>query len=157
MKTRLYIVNRLLYAGAVVLTTWMMVQCSGNRQDESNEAVTEEVADDDEWKGMDDFHMVMAESFHPYKDSANLEPAKQLAAEMADLAARWADDPLPAKVDTDNVRQMLDELKTQTSAFAAQVSAGDTTSMGESLNRIHDHFHHLMETWYNSGTHEHEH
>ena len=42
------------------------------------------------WKEMDNFHMVMAETFHPYKDSANLEPAKSRASELAAAAEEWA-------------------------------------------------------------------
>lgn len=61
----------------------------------------DEAAASYEWPELDAFHMVIAESFHPYADSGNLEPARKYAAEMASLAEEWAGQPLPEKVDTE--------------------------------------------------------
>jgi len=56
--------------------------CSTKEKSVEAEATTTE-SDPNEWPEMDSFHMIMAEAFHPYKDSANLEPVKRLAEEMA--------------------------------------------------------------------------
>ena len=58
----------------------------------------------DEWPEMDSFHMIMAEAFHPYKDSSNVEPAKKMVEEMAQAAASWQAAPLPDKVNNDEVK-----------------------------------------------------
>jgi hypothetical protein len=108
---------------------------------------------------MDSFHMVMAEAFHPYKDSANLEPAKQLAEEMAQEADKWASASLPEKVNTESVKALLTQLKTDTRSLADQVKNGaPDEAIGTSLKALHDSFHGIMEAWNGAGEeHEHEH
>ncbi|HRG08628.1 MAG TPA: hypothetical protein PLJ08_08615, partial [Cyclobacteriaceae bacterium] len=73
MKTKLF----LAFIWIVVLAA-----CSKKEETQATEetAATEEAND---WAEMDSFHMIMAEAFHPFKDSANLEPVKALAEEMA--------------------------------------------------------------------------
>jgi hypothetical protein len=105
----------------------------------------------EEWPEMDEFHMVMADSFHPFKDSANLEPAKAYAAEMAKVAEKWANAPLPAKVDNDEIKANLAQLKSDAAAFTQIAQSGDTTKIGESLTAMHDLFHKLQEAWYGGG------
>ncbi|MEQ9412931.1 MAG: hypothetical protein RIF39_03835, partial [Cyclobacteriaceae bacterium] len=78
-----------------------------------------------EWKGMDDFHMLMAESFHPYRDSANVEPVKQYAREMVVSVNSWLEQELPTKVDNDDVKQTLKELQDGAVALADLVEVGD--------------------------------
>ncbi len=60
----------------IFITSWACSPKAESSTESANETDTEE------WKGMDDFHVLMAKSFHPYRDSANVEPAKQLASEM---------------------------------------------------------------------------
>jgi hypothetical protein len=105
-----------------------------------------------EWKEMDDFHMVMAETFHPYKDSANLEPAKSQASQLAASAEKWAASTLPEKVNTDEMKNKLGELKSETAAFVATVAGTDEKAIGDQLTKIHDLFHSIQEDWY--GGHE---
>jgi hypothetical protein len=101
--------------------------------------------------------MIMAESFHPYKDSSNIEPAKLNAAEMASVAEKWASQPLPEKVNNDDVKATLEQLKTGTAAFVQTVQSGDSTQIGNSLTELHDIFHKLQEAWYTKGSEEHSH
>lgn len=131
-----------------------------------NTRKSEPVAQDDTWPEMDAFHFVMAESFHPFKDSANLEPAKAQAAELAASATTWANAPLPEKVNTDEVKADLAQLKTDASAFAELVQEGDSEKIGEALTALHDQFHKLQEAWYggdkktghsHEGGHDHDH
>jgi hypothetical protein len=111
----------------------------------------------DEWKDMDSFHMIMAEAFHPYKDSSNLEPVKRLAEEMATEASKWAAANLPEKVNNEEVKQQLQKLKTDTRALSDLIkSGGDDNSIGTSLNSLHDSFHGIMEAWH-GGEEKHEH
>jgi hypothetical protein len=126
--------------------------CASKKDD----AHDEEAADQKEWKEMDEFHMVMAETFHPYKDSANLEPAKSRAGELVASAEKWAGSSLPEKVNNDEMKGKLEELKNETSALVQTISAGDDASIGSQLTKVHDLFHSIQEDWYGGG-HDHEH
>ena len=126
--------------------------CSGKKQ-ETHEHDTAA----DEWKEMDDFHMLMADAFHPYKDSANLAPAKEKAEALATAAEQWKNAPLPEKVDNDQAKAALAQLSTDAAAFAATAKSGDDKATSESLNKLHDEFHHIQEMWYGGHGHEHQH
>lgn len=127
--------------------------CSGKKEDHDNGDHRHEVARED-WKEMDDFHMIMAEAFHPYKDSANLEPAKQNAASLVAAAEKWAQSSLPEKFEEDDeIKFKLNQLKVDASTFAEVVKTGDDKAVGESLTKLHDLFHAIQESWYEEGTH----
>jgi hypothetical protein len=87
---------------------------------------------------MDDFHMVMAESFHPFKDSSNLEPAIKNATELAAAADRWANAELPDKVDNDDTKTKLQQLKTNADDFVGIANAADQQEIGSALTALHD-------------------
>jgi hypothetical protein len=134
--------------GFVCTAVLFVAACTGGKK--------ETVAvNNDEWPEMDEFHMIMAESFHPYKDSANVEPAKANAAEMAKLAEKWLNAPLPEKVNTDDVKATLVQLKTDADAFTQLVQTSDSVKIGESLTSLHDVFHKLQESWYGGKKDEH--
>jgi hypothetical protein len=137
----------------LVLAFVLAVACSGKKE----EATQEAAATTDEWPVMDEFHMIMAESFHPYKDSSNLEPAKVNAAEMATVAEKWANEPLPEKVNSEETKANLAQLKTDAATFVQTVQSGDSTQIGQSLTGLHDLFHKLQESWYGAGKEEHDH
>jgi hypothetical protein len=148
MKTKLF----LAFGWVVVLAA-----CSKKEETQATEemAATEEA---NEWAEMDSFHMIMAEAFHPFKDSANLEPVKTLAEEMAMEADKWATAALPAKVDTDEVKALLAKLKTDTRTLADKVKAGATNEeLGADLTALHDNFHGIMEAWHTGAGEKHEH
>jgi hypothetical protein len=105
---------------------------------------------------MDDFHVIMAETFHPFKDTANLEPAKTHSEHLAMEAEKWANAPVPEKVNNDEVKAKLQKLKTDTRAFADKVRAGGTDEeIGAQLTAVHDLFHEIQESWYSGGHKEH--
>jgi hypothetical protein len=151
--------NKQTFLNALAFAALMVIASSCSSKKEGAEVHDHEHSAEssaaDAWKEMDEFHMVMAESFHPYKDSANLEPAKSKAAEMASSAAKWAGSPLPEKVNNEEVKSKLDQLKNGTAEFAEQVRSGDDEAIGESLTALHDLFHELQETWYGGGHHHH--
>jgi hypothetical protein len=139
----------------LVLIFCGMLSCTSKT--ETTEATESSSADSEEWKEMDSFHMIMAEAFHPYKDSTNLAPAKKLAEEMAAEAEKWAAAELPEKVNTDAVKENLQKLKTDTRALADLIKSGaDDAVIGSSLNALHDSFHSIMEAWH-GGAEKHEH
>jgi hypothetical protein len=109
-----------------------------------------------EWSQMDAYHMVMAEAFHPFKDSSNLAPAKGLAPELATAADQWTSTPIPEKINTDEVRRQLEKLKADSHAFADHVKASSSDEqLGKELTALHATFHELMEAW--SGKEKHDH
>ncbi len=128
----------------------LAIACSGKKD------AADAVADSDEWPEMDEFHMVMAESFHPYKDSSNIEPAKANAAEMARVAEKWANAALPEKVNNDEIKANLAQLKSDATAFIQIAESGDTTKIGGALTDLHDKFHKLQEAWYAGGKEHHD-
>jgi len=146
-----YLTNLFLSAviGSLVMT------CSGKKESSAEASVTDEV-ESDEWKEMDSFHMVMAESFHPFMDSGNVAPAKTNAAAMEDLAAKWANATLPDKVNNEKVKHKLKALQSSTANFKALVREADDKVIGDSLTNLHDLFHSIMESWYSSEHHDHE-
>jgi hypothetical protein len=105
-------------------------------------------ASPDSWVEMDEFHMVMAESFHPFKDSADLEPAKANAAAMAEAAEKWRSAPLPKKVDNEEIKEKLQQLDLAAAAFVQTAMTAEDKEIGESLTKLHDLFHELQEAWY---------
>jgi hypothetical protein len=112
---------------------------------------------DDEWPTMDSYHMIMAEAFHPFKDSANLEPARKLATELAQAADAWAAEELPSKINNDNTRALLQGLKADSRHLADQVNTGASPdSIGVSLTAVHNRFHQITEAWHGGGE-KHEH
>ena len=101
--------------------------------------------------------MLMADAFHPYKDSSNIEPAKKLAEEMATEAERWQSSQLPERVDNDEVKGQLEKLKVGSRALADQIKAGASDAeIGATLTSLHESFHKISEAWHGGGE-KHEH
>jgi hypothetical protein len=132
---------------AILTATAVLIafSCRQNRPPE-NEAASEP----QEWPQLDEFHFVMAESFHPYADSGNLEPARKYAAELASLSEAWAQEPLPEKVDNETTRALLKDLEKETAAFQDMVATASDDSLAAALTTIHNLFHKVQEAWYAS-------
>lgn len=125
----------------VLVAALLAVACGEKKKDEA-------AANNDEWPEMDEFHEIMAESFHPFKDSSNIEPAKANATTMAKSAEKWAGAPIPEKVNNDEVKSKLEQLKANSNEFVQIAQSGDTSKIGTSLTALHDQFHELQEIWY---------
>jgi len=121
------------------------------------EAADSEVESSDTWQAMDDFHMVMAESFHPYKDSANLGPAKANADSLLAAADKWLNSAIPTKVDNAEFKEKLQQLKHEAEEFVILAQTDDDKAIAESLTQVHDLFHQLQEEWYGGHDEHHEH
>ncbi len=136
----------------LLITTLLMGSACGHKSEPAQDQASE-----DEWPEMDSFHMLMAEAFHPYKDSSNLEPAKKLAGELSLEAENWQGAPLPRKVDNDVVKDLLKSLKADSQQLAELIKAGATDQeIGTSLTAVHDQFHKITEAWHGEGE-KHEH
>ncbi len=130
----------------------LCIMACNSKKDEQKSAD----GDEKEWKAMDDFHMVMAETFHPYKDSANLAPAKAKAGELVASADKWASGALPERVDNEEMRSKLQQLKSEAEGLRDVVQSGTDDQIGVELTKLHDTFHSIQELWY-GGHHGHEH
>ncbi len=139
----------------ILLAVIFVAACNAKKEETAPAA--EETAAADEWPEMDAYHFAMAEAFHPYKDSANLEPVKTQAAELVKAAEVWVNAPLPEKVNNDEIKGKLQELKAGSDALAQLVSTGTPEEIGASLTALHDKFHELQEAWYGGGGHKHDH
>lgn len=123
----------------VLILGSILLSCSGKKE---QSAVTSQT-----WKEMDDFHMVMAEAFHPYMDSANLEPAKNTASLLSKSAADWAASAQEKEIAAP-IKDKLKQLETEAVAFGAMVKSENENQLGESLTRLHDLFHGIEKEWY---------
>jgi hypothetical protein len=136
----------------LLLASVVILAACGGKKAETTESEMKE------WKEMDSFHLIMAESFHPYKDSANLAPAKEMAKEMADAATQWAAAELPEKVRNDEMKANLQQLTAGSQDLLKLVTDNAADSVvGKSLTNLHGTFHKIQEGWYGEGKKEHEH
>lgn len=126
----------------------LMLAISSCASKKDHEHTAPHSVDDGIWEEMDSFHMIMAESFHPFRDSANLEPAKARASALMAAASDWASAPLPEKVDHDTMRSRLEQLKEQAATLAQSVKSQDDNTIGEALTKLHDIFHEIEHVWY---------
>jgi hypothetical protein len=143
----LIVMNRKLLLISVYFVLIAIIMACASKKEESGDQHLA-VDDPEIWEEMDAFHMVMAETYHPFKDSANLEPVKTRASELMAAANEWILAPLPVKVDNDEVRSNLEKLKDEASALAETVKTSDDSVIAEQLTQLHDTFHQLQEAWY---------
>ena len=121
----------------------------------SSESKTDEAR---RWSKLDGFHTVMADAFHPYKDSGNLVPAKGLAQVLADSAEAWAGSPLPEKVNNDEMKEKVQKLFSESAKLLTMSKDGSVDSVfAAKLSLLHDVFHEIQESWYGAGKKEHKH
>jgi hypothetical protein len=132
----------------LIVALLMLGGCGSKPQDSQDDEHGHGHHEEGEWKEMDEFHVIMRETFHPYKDSANLEPAKRRASELMTGADQWASAELPDKVDNAEVKTKLEQLKSEATTLAESVKSADDNVIGEHLTQLHDTFHELQEAWY---------
>jgi hypothetical protein len=133
------------------LTILALVACSAKKSEPTESS-------SNQWKQLESFHTIMADAYHPYKDSANLAPAKSLARALADEAAAWAASALPEKVDNDEMKGKLKTLAEGSQGFFKLTSESAPDSViGRSLTELHDLFHEIQEGWYTAGKEKHDH
>lgn len=137
----------------VFLILFLLAAVACGKKTESASAT----AGEEEWPSMDAFHMIMAEAYHPYKDSANVEPARRIAGEMAQAAEDWQKQSLPDKVNTEEVKAQLAQLATGARALSDRIKAGASDEeIGTALTALHDNFHAITEAFHGS-MEKHEH
>jgi hypothetical protein len=123
-----------------------LVSCGSKEKKEQKEAAS---ADSDEWPELDAFHAVMAEVYHPLKDSGNVQVIMARGEELAAGADKLASTKLPAKIDNDETKALVKSLQEGTRRLANEIKDGaPEDQVGTELEDLHTLFHQVQEAWY---------
>jgi len=97
-----------------------------------------------EWKEKDEFHKVIAQTFHPMEDG-NYEPIRTRSGELAAKAVAWQKSTPPKELATEKVASVLRKLVEQTQVLdkLVQGKAADP-ALKEQLTKVHDTFHEIV-------------
>jgi phosphomevalonate kinase len=94
---------------------------------------------------MDDFHSVMATTFHPAEDG-DLQPIRTRSQEMVDKATAWYNSTVPQGYDKKLTTATLKKLVKGTKEIDKMVKANATDKeLVNKLTALHDVFHEIME------------
>ena len=97
------------------------------------------------WKELDDYHTVMAQTFHP-SEEGNLQPIKERSGELAAKAKTLQKSTIPAAYQKEGVKQSLDLLAKESKALDKMVrKKKPDAEITKSLAALHDRFHEVME------------
>ncbi len=93
------------------------------------------------WKAQEEFHSVLAGTFHPMEDG-DLEPTRKRADEMARKARMWLRSKPPKGYDAAKLRPLLIKLEREAAQVAKLVArqAADE-DIKQALNKLHDTYH----------------
>jgi hypothetical protein len=131
--------------GLLAMGSFVFVSC-GNKEKKEDHTGN---ATEEEWPELESFHTIMAEMYHPMKDSGNLRPLKDRSTEFVTEVDKLANAKLPAKVHTQEVKAMITSLQSSIHGLDVAVKAGmNDVQVGELLEGVHTLFHHVQEEWY---------
>lgn len=95
----------------------------------------------DTWKALHEFHMVMAETFHP-SEHGDLQPIRNRSGEMIEKAQALLNQPIPASFNTVEIRKSITDLVTGARELDTLVkSHADDRTITTRLDKLHDVFH----------------
>lgn len=97
------------------------------------------------WKELDDYHTVMAQTFHP-SEEGNLQPIKERSGELAAKAKALKKSSIPAAYQKPGVKESLTLLAKESKALDKMVrKKKPDADITKSLTALHDRFHEVME------------
>lgn len=97
-----------------------------------------------DWKEQDEFHEVMAQTFHPM-EKGNLEPIRKRAGELAAKAKTWSKSKPPKALDTPKIKDTLKKLANESAALSKMVSKkASNEDIKKALTALHDRFHEVV-------------
>ena len=96
------------------------------------------------WAALDDFHEVMAGTFHP-AEKGDLKPLRSRISEMLAKAKTLKSSQVPADCMRPEVQKTVNTLLSQTTALQAKLSRMSDAQAKAKLSELHDNFHRLME------------
>ncbi|MDX2127883.1 MAG: hypothetical protein SFU91_02465 [Chloroherpetonaceae bacterium] len=112
------------------------------------------------WAEEDDFHIVMAETFHPMDNDSNFTPIKTRSKELVEAAQKWINSKPPFELEhPEGCAEALVKLVSASEALHNQIQAGASDEeIRKSLTALHDLFHEASEESAPKGTgHNHKH
>ena len=98
-----------------------------------------------EWKEMEDFHTMMAKSYHPV-EKGNLQPVKDNVDSLILRARSWQASAAPAGYNAVQVKPKLDKLVADCAAVKeAVMQKKDNATLKKLITAAHATFHEIME------------
>ena len=98
-----------------------------------------------EWKQMEDFHTIMAKSYHPVEEG-NLQPVKDNVDALVQKAQAWQASAIPSGYNTKQVKPVLDKLVRECQAVkVAVVQNKNNADLKKLITAAHKTFHEIME------------
>ena len=97
------------------------------------------------WPALDEYHSVMAGTFHPSEDG-NLEPIKKRSGELSSKASLVAKSKIPAEFDSKAIRKAVKRLSKDSKALdkLVQSKVASDDQITKSLAALHDVFHEIV-------------
>ncbi len=97
-----------------------------------------------DWKEKNDFHVVMAQTFHP-SEKGNYEPIRTRIGEMYDKAIAWANSTPPKEFDSPQLKSTLKELVGQIMSLKGMITNKATNDeLKPKLEALHETFHKIV-------------
>lgn len=99
------------------------------------------VIEKDAWQALKDFHMVMAQTFHPVEEG-NYKPIRERSGEMLDKAKLLSNSKVPASFQSPEITKALNDLVDGSAKLDKLVTKKvKDEKIKESLTKLHDTFH----------------
>ncbi len=99
----------------------------------------------DTWPELDDYHAVMAKTFHP-AEGGDLKPLYANAEELATKASILKKSVVPAKYQKPDVKESVEALEKESVALATMVKKKKSDAeLKKAIFALHDRFHEVME------------
>ncbi|MDZ4708980.1 MAG: hypothetical protein SH818_11325 [Saprospiraceae bacterium] len=97
------------------------------------------------WPALDEYHKVMAQTFHPSEDG-NLEPIKKRSGELKTQAGLVAKSTIPTDFDSPAIRKAVKHLNKDSKALDKVIQSNKATDpqITKSLAALHDVFHDVV-------------
>lgn len=93
------------------------------------------------WKEMDDYHALVAATWHPAKEFGDMAPIRAKAKEMAAAAKTLAASTPPAACNKPALKEAATKLAPETQAIADMVTRNaSNNAIKDALKVLHDHF-----------------
>lgn len=114
-------------------------------QKKRNEQARNKKVDEGRWPELDDYHTVMAKTFHPAEEG-DLKPLYANAAELATKAEVLKKSVIPAKYQKAGVKESIELLEKESAALAKMVKKKKSEEeLKKGIFALHDRFHEVME------------
>jgi hypothetical protein len=102
-------------------------------------------AGEEKWKEMNDFHAIMAKTFHPAEEG-NLQPVKENAEALLASARTWQKSTAPEGYKKDEATEILSRLVRKCDELSAAVkSKASDEDLTRLITEAHDIFHEIAE------------